>query len=72
MDKTLEDGAQAILDDWHRAEDYDKAVRRAVEMAIRRAAKACRERAAFFDLHGSSYLAKEGDECAAAILKLLD
>jgi hypothetical protein len=46
--------------------------RRAVEMAIRRAATACRERAAFFDLHGSSFLAHEGDECAAAILKLLD
>jgi hypothetical protein len=72
MDKTLEDEIAKLPDDWREGISLQTEKRRAVEMAIRRAAKACRERAASFDLRGSSYLAQESDACAAAILKLLD
>jgi hypothetical protein len=73
MDKTLEDEMQTILDDWHRAEDYTEAVRRAVEMAIRKASAVC-ERVADDDFPKDSWghYTQGAEACAAAILKLLD
>jgi hypothetical protein len=82
MDKTLEDAIATLPADGDRrpygtflihGDEWKMAKRRAVEMAIRRAAEVCRE----LDERFTTQSDREFDEivraeCAAAILKLLD
>jgi hypothetical protein len=75
MDKTLEDECEDLPEQtygpyynyWTEAQ-FVAAKRRAVEMAIRRAAEVCRKTGREM----SPSKAAASDECAGAILKLLD